>query len=525
LTAALYVIALKALAEGSWVWLAVVIAGLAVVIGKARHRPALLLVTGFAALFLAHTLWPGERKARVEEFTGKAVVLRGEVVREPLPAGRGSTFWLEAEEVIYRGKARPTRGKVWVSAPAGVRVASLDRVEITGELEEMRFGREIMQFSLRIGDSRLVRKIGRREEGPIEAAGRRVRTQVVEVLTPVMPGGYRDLHARLLGSLFFGTHGAGLPREITEVFRRSGTIHILVVSGTQISLLFMVVYFPGLLAHWQRRRVIREQLKSFGSDADIWPVAARLPGLPRLLPSAAVVAAGLALMCLYALLTQGGTPVARAAVMAGLIGISLLLRHFSAVADNHSLEIDRYTLLAAAGMGILAFNPEALSEAGFQLSFAAVWGIIFLAPKLRGLLGFMNDFWAYLIAGPVSAQLATLPIVARQFGSVPVVGLISNLVVVPIAAVLLWLGLMTFLLGSIWWPLAWPTGWTCGQLCWLMTKSVALFADVPGGVILVKGFSWNAVAGYFAALALAGALLGLLRPYHRDELAALGDMA
>ncbi|NIM04301.1 MAG: hypothetical protein GTO55_00600, partial [Armatimonadetes bacterium] len=42
------------------------------------------------------------------------------------------------------------------------------------------------------------------------------------------------------------THGAGLPRGLIESFRQTGTIHVLVVSGTQISLLFMVVYFPGL---------------------------------------------------------------------------------------------------------------------------------------------------------------------------------------------------------------------------------------------------------------------------------------
>ncbi len=458
------------------------------------------------------------------EFIDKAVVLKGTVTQPPVPSsGGGLTLTLEAEEVVSRGKAVPAKGRVWVYVPREVSADYLDVLEIVGELRPTLFSDRRDAAWMALGDARLLRKVGEREEGFVEAASRRMRSEVVEVLKPVLPGGYREFHARLLGSLFFGTHGAGLPRGLIESFRQTGTIHVLVVSGTQISLLFMVVYFPGLFAHWQRRRRIQAQLRMVGSDTDIRPGTSRLPGLPRLLPSPLFIGAGLGLMCIYALLTQGGTPVTRAAVMAGLVGISLFLRHFSMVADHHSLDIDRYTLLAAAAMGILAINPAALSEVGFQLSFAAVLGIAFLAPKLRGLLGSMNDFWAYLIAAPVSAQLAVLPLVGWHFGTLPVIGFISNLVIVPIAALLLWLGLAAFALGAVWWVLAWPLGWACGQLCWLMTRSVALFAAMPGGVVHVKSISWMAVAAYFAALSIGGGLLGLLFPRRKDELAGLED--
>jgi len=517
LLAGLFIFALKALERDRWLGMALLGIGLAAVAMKTRGRLAAALMAALLSLALLRAHSRNADKARVEDFLGEAAVIMGSVAREPAPSPGGFAFPLEVEAVCHRGKTLPAKGRAWVYAPPDIEIGHLDLIEITGEVRESKWGRRKSGAFISVGDARLLRKIGEKQEGLVEKTGRRVRARVAEVLQPVLPGGYRELHANLLGSLFFGTHGAGLPRDLIQMFRQTGTIHVLVVSGTQISLLFLLVYFPGLAAQWQRRQVVRAQLKAIDARGDIWPAADRLPGIVRPLPSPIIIAIGLALMSIYALLTQGGEPVARAAVMAGLIGGSHFLRHFPRVADHHGLDIDRYTLLAAAAIGILAISPRSLSDAGFQLSFAAVWGLLFLAPRLRGMLPTQNNLWAYLLVGPISAQLAIFPIAAWHFGQVPIIGLVSNLVVVPIAALLLWLGLAAFLAGTVWWVLAWPLGWLCGQLCWLMTRSVALFSQIPWGVFPVGQFPWTAAAGYFGILVIMGTVLGLFLLRGKDD--------
>lgn len=509
LLAALYMLGLAALAGGRFLLLLPLALGLGVVIAKCRPRDWLAPLALLLACGLAWNLLRVERRQPVADFTDRAVVLQGAVAREPSITSRGSALLIEAQQIICAGKQVPVTGAVWVYLPARTRAEFQEVVEVIGKLRSSRAGRRAGLPWIGLGDPRLLRRLGKRPEGLVEAAGRRMRSQVVAVLAPVMPGGYRELHANLLASLFFGTHGAELPRAIVDLFQRTGTMHILVVSGTQISLLFMLVYFPSFGAHWRRRRMLQAQLQALGGDTDIQPTTAWLPGLPRLLPAPAVIAFAIVLMSLYALLTQGGKSVARAAVMSGLIGLSLLLRQLSAVADYHSLDTDRYTLLAAAALGILAFEPAALFQPGFQLSFAAVWGLAFLAPKLRALLPFISDFWAYLLVGPIAAQLATFPVAAWHFGAIPIIGFLSNLVAVPIAALLLWLGLAGFALGSLWRLAAWPLGWLCGQLCWLMVRSLTLFAQVPHGIISVGRFSWPVAVAYYLLLLVGGGLLGL----------------
>lgn len=521
--ALLYMLGWLAATAGSWIGLAALGGGLALLIGNSRNRGVVLLAGGVIA---AVGLWQwGQLKDRPEvgKFAEQAVVLRGVVAQEPRPGSTNQNVLLTAEQLSRGGVRQPVRGELWLFVPAGVKLRYLDVLKVTGELRAPGLGKRNGRPWLVVGDGRLIQKLGHRPEGLIAAAGRRVRVETVEVLAPLMPQGYQRLNAQLLTSLFFGTAGAGLPKEVVELFRRTGTIHLLVVSGSQISLLFLLVYFPGMLAFWQGRRALRRELWAADYPAEAAALSTAFPTSVRGLPTPGVIGAGLVLMVSYALLTQGGSSIARAAVMAGLIGLALLLRHIGALADRHSLEVDHYTLLGAAALGILLVDPTALGEVGFQLSFAAVWGLIFLSPKLQRLLGFLPDFWGYLIGGTVAAQLATLPIVAWQFGSAPIIGFLSNLIVMPVAALLLWLGLATLVLRLALWPLAVPLGWLCGQLCWLLVQANDWFGKMPGGMVELKRLSWWGVAIYLIILGGAGIWLGKLAPVRQDEFAGLAD--
>ena len=199
---------------------------------------------------------------------------------------------------------------------------------------------------------------------------------------------------------------------------------------------------------------------------------------------------GLPLLLLFVLMTGASPSVVRAALMLSLFLLASLFRE----------ENDPPSSLAFAALLILLENPWAAANVSFQLSFAAVAGLLLVTKALReyllalgpvkGLLawkgpkalpqlpkGLLLRFLHWLIRfliGSFSASLGVLcfstPIAAAHFGSVPVYGVLTNLLVLPLATACLWgtlavllLGLVSTSLGS--WAgrlLAWPVRWIFG---------------------------------------------------------------
>ncbi|NIM04302.1 MAG: DUF4131 domain-containing protein, partial [Armatimonadetes bacterium] len=166
LLAILYVLALKSVVEGKWTWAPLLAAGLAMVVAKGRSRPAFPAVALLMTLVLIwHHRQAGARPP-VGEFIDKAVVLKGTVTQPPVPSsGGGLTLTLEAEEVVSRGKAVPAKGRVWVYVPREVSADYLDVLEIVGELRPTLFSDRRDAAWMALGDARLLRKVGEREEG------------------------------------------------------------------------------------------------------------------------------------------------------------------------------------------------------------------------------------------------------------------------------------------------------------------------------------------------------------------------
>ncbi|MDX5482822.1 MAG: ComEC/Rec2 family competence protein, partial [Hymenobacteraceae bacterium] len=103
-----------------------------------------------------------------------------------------------------------------------------------------------------------------------------------------------------------------------------------------------------------------------------------------------------------------------------------------------------YNTLAAAAFALLLYNPYYLLEVGFQLSFLALLGIVYLQPRLYDLLRFDNrvlDYGWALFTASLAAQLATFPLGLYYFHQFPVYFWLANLVVVPAAIGVLYTGM------------------------------------------------------------------------------------
>jgi competence protein ComEC len=210
------------------------------------------------------------------------------------------------------------------------------------------------------------------------------------------------------------------------------------------------------------------------------------------------VAVLLPLVVLYVALAGSGASVMRAGIMAaaGLFAIAVS-RRASAV----------YSLLLAAA-ATLALNPRATGDPGWQLSFAAVAGMLALAPVLQPPLRRLPRPLAEAVAVTAAATLATAPLLAHQFGAISLAALPANLIVFPAVAPIMWIGMGEMAAAQVSIGPLGPLTHALGQaaapvsalgLRWVVAAATH-FAD-PGWAQATVGLAWPAVAGAYATLA------------------------
>lgn len=303
--------------------------------------------------------------------------------------------------------------------------------------------------------------------------------------------------ARVLCALIVGD-AAGLPRDVQEAFQRSGVRHVLTISGLHIG---MVAASGYAAARWLLARSTRLLL------------AGNVPKLALAMSTVPVM--------LYAALAGGSVPTVRAVVMA-------LVFLGAAVVDRRRHLLASLALAAAV---LVASGPGTSQEISFQLSFAAVAGLVLALDRfwpwyraweerrLIRLRGGGATYWravALYAAVSAAAIAATLPLTAYHFNQVSLMALVANAVVVPLlgtAAVASGLLAAVAYLASP--ALAVPLVWVAGAAVYVGVQAVHVLAAVPYAQLRV-------VTPTLLELALVyGALLAWLCLRGRRRAAAL----
>jgi competence protein ComEC len=267
--------------------------------------------------------------------------------------------------------------------------------------------------------------------------------------------------------------------EIREDFNQAGVAHLLAFSGLNLGLVGgLAFFFFRYLLSLSETALLSLNVRFWALVGSFVPVAA------------------------YALLAGLSPPVSRALLMVTLVFLALLLKKQSDLLNN----------LALAALLLLLLSPSTLFRPSFQLSFVSVWAIGYLLPKLwppqgdpekpdpswgyRGLLYLWGIFCVSLVS-----QLATLPVVAWWFYQISFIGLISNLLLVPLTGVfvvplgLLAIGLSPFFpwgTAGFFQIVALLLAWT-----WEITH---FFASLPGAFMSFPRPSWPEIFFYFSAL-------------------------
>ncbi|MDB5119803.1 MAG: hypothetical protein JWN56_1021 [Sphingobacteriales bacterium] len=215
----------------------------------------------------------------------------------------------------------------------------------------------------------------------------------------------KDKDAAAFASTLILGYRADLSPEIISAYSKTGTMHVLSVSGMHVGIVFIILIW--ILKPLNKNKRLR-LLRAFLIIAVIW---------------------------FYSLITGFSPSVCRAAIM--------LTFFVFGKAINRSQ--NSYNLLAISAFILLIYNPYYLVDVGFQLSYIAVFGLIYFHPKIYHLLNFDNWFldkaWSYT-ALSLAAQLATFPLSIYYFHQFPVYFLLSNLFIVLPVAVVMYAGIL-----------------------------------------------------------------------------------
>jgi competence protein ComEC len=155
---------------------------------------------------------------------------------------------------------------------------------------------------------------------------------------------------------------------------------------------------------------------------------------------------------------------------------------------------------------VLAYNPQLVYNTGFQLSVAAVFGILLFTRPLKSLvdrtllrpLASPPGQLSNLIAVSLAAQIATSPVVAATFDQVSLVGVLTNLVAVPISGPILILGLLGSLTGNIYPLLAYPLNACNGFLVTILIRVAQESSSLPFAAVTTPGVTPLLVALFYA---------------------------
>ncbi len=259
--------------------------------------------------------------------------------------------------------------------------------------------------------------------------------------------------AGILEGVMLGSRKS-IPANVYDDFKKTGTAHILAVSGMNAGLITVFVFvFLKLLR-------VKKELSAFIAIFCIW--------------------------C-FALITGGEASIVRAAIMASFILFGYVIQR----------DGDALNSLCAAGFFILLFDPQSLFEAGFQLSFLAAFGIIYLNEKVSGYLSFLPKWVSETLSATLTAQVFVLPVMINTFNQVSIISVFANLIIVPLSGFATILGFAMWLFGSIAPVLAAPFGAAQWLIIEVMTKSSAIMGQMPLASVSLKSIPAAAVMLYY----------------------------
>ncbi len=414
---------------------------------------------GIIKITIDHRLLPDDNIAKYVK-PNTHIQLKGKVTDLPVVRQQLVRWVVEAESVVIYNKSYPASGGVYTTVKKDlIDKALLDSltygraVTLHGELVAAGSARNPGEFDFRrylhlnniyarlYVDRFDQTALGLKEENTfLGTFVHPVRRSIAQRIDALIKGD----EAKFLKGLIIGERSE-IPLEVKTAFINSGVMHILAVSG-----LHVLIVVAMLLIIFQLLRI---------------------PEFSRTLLT-------IVLLIYYIFLTGAAASVVRSVIMAIIfLGAKLF-------EQKH----DVYNTLACSAIVILLIDARQLFQPGFQLSFAAVFSLVYLFPKINAINNFLpqrvreNRAISLIIASlavSIAAGIGTIPFTSYYFGKISLVSIVANVVIVPLSNVILALGMLSVALSYFWFWCASMYAEVTSILTWCILQSVEWFGSLP----------------------------------------------
>ncbi len=471
----------------SFLWL-ILAAAIAILISNYKNKTA--AVISIAVLFFAAGSWhTSDAFARAKNNLTNGKTGQAEfsalVVREPESDEKGQKITIgtisenHSRNLVYGSEADVDSGamKVLVTAPIFPEYSYGDELKVSCDLkkpENFSGNFDYQMYLAKDGIYRVCNKpqitlVARNKGSGTYSTILTIKNKFEEKLSAVFP----DPEGAYLKGLLLGG-SRRMTKDLADAFSRTGTSHTLAVSGYNVTIVAAFLMWAGIwIGLW------RQQVFSF-----------------------AVIG-----IILFVLMTGAPSSAVRAGIMGSLV--------IWAMKEGRLANSTNAILLAAGAM--LAINPLLLRyDAGFQLSFLATLGIVYLSPLLE------KFFWQgrapkiihETIILTLAATIFVLPVLLNSFEKLPLVSPIANLLILPAIPAIMGTGFAAGAAGFIFLPLGKLLGFIPYVLLKVELAIVQWLANLPWASIEIKNFGWIWIVPYYIFLFLVIKYAG----YRRKEL-------
>lgn len=394
------------------------------------------VVLGFCLLFLVVGVWRYQTvKSGIPENVEQDIILIGVVSKEPDVRETNIKLTIESENAT---------GKILVTTSRYPEYQYGDKLKLSGKLEAP-YVFDDFNYKEYLSKDGIYSVMYWPEIELIGAGhGNFVYANILQFKNKVRESFYQNLsppQSSILGAIILGDKRK-LSKELKEKLNIAGVRHITAISGMHIMIISGILMY-SLMALGLRRR------KAFCFTLILLTLFIIMIGFPS------------------------------SAVRAGIMGSLFLLAQTVGRPKSGS----RAIVFAATFM--VAVNPFILKlDVGFQLSFLAVMGIIYLMPLFQKWLKLR------ILAMTLAAQVFTLPILIYNFGYVSLIAPITNIFVVPLLPFIMVFGFISGLAGMLWQPLGWVFSWPAWFLLTYLVKIVDWLSQFFLASITLENIHW-----------------------------------
>lgn len=337
--------------------------------------------------------------------------IQGIVDNDPASTRRKTSFQFQAKKLIISDKSYPIRGEILVNAFGRHNFYYGDELILEGSLHRPFNFSASSSFSypeylksqgiyyiLEVGKEREIIFLGRDKGNLFISLAFRIKQRLKGIFEKHL----QPANSAVLSAITLGDR-QGLPAQVREDFIRTGTAHIIAISGFNVGIVVFTVLF--LLKALRIKRKSRYLL-----------------AIPILFIHMCAVGAQ--------------ASVARATLMAVVVLIGYLLERDTNIINSLSL----------SALIILGYSPRQIFDIGFQLSFVSVLGIVLLSPRIIGWFKLKPKtspairFMVNSLAVSLAAWLSTFWLILYYFRIVTPIAILANLIIVPLVSLVIILG-------------------------------------------------------------------------------------